>query len=361
VSAIKVRSTYMGHLAVLASLAFFALACGKPERPPLVDQTGPAEPRRLAFHPTDPDRLLVVEVDGTVSEWRVADPKRPEKLLSIAAQASDARFLLRKDRIVTGGRDGSVLAWDGSGRKVWRSADSHDGGVRALAVGPGLVASAGDDGTIRLWELDGSGRGSPLTGHGGVVVAVAFSPNGEWLASEGRDTIVHLWRLGAGNAAAQASRVFRNPMPLYRDMLPHLIKYDTQWGWERSLAFSPRGDLLAATGFDGTVQLWDLDGMPRSEPLRHNSYYHTRSVSFSPKGDVFATAGFDGKVQLWNLDGSPHGPPFGGPEPIAGRGSVLTSVVFAPGGKRLASTGHDETVRLWNLDGSPQGALPQRQ
>ena len=350
----KRSSGCLGRLAILVSLTLFVSACSKPDQARLVDQRGPIEPRRVAFHPSDPDRVLVVEANGVVSVWRIADPKQPEKLLSIAAKALDAQFLPGQERIVTGGQDGTVAAWDSDGREVWRSKKSHDGEIRALAVGPGLVATAGQDGTIRLWAPDGSELGPPLTGHEGMVLAVAVSPGGEWLASEGADTTIRLWRLGGGKAGAEAARVFRDPIPMYRKMLPGLVKLDVQWGWDRSVAFSPRGDVLAATGLDGSVRLWDLNGSPRSEALKGHSPHHVRSVAFSPRGDVFATGGFDGTVKLWNLDGSGHGKPFVGHER-----KVVFSVAFAPGGKRLVSAGLDNTVRLWNSDGSPQGTLPR--
>jgi len=61
-----------------------------------------------------------------------------------------------------------------------------------------MLASAGSDGTVRLWNLDGSARGQPLQGHEGSVLSVAFSPNGDLLASAGEDGAVRSWGIQSG-------------------------------------------------------------------------------------------------------------------------------------------------------------------
>ncbi len=345
----------LGRAISVPLFALLAVSCSKVEREkaPSVDQTGPLTPRRVAFHPVDPDRLLIVEADGLVSVWRVADAQQPEKLLSIRARAVDAQFPVGREGVVSGGRDGLVRLWGGDGRETWRSSRGHKGEVRAVAAAPGRVASAGVDGLIRQWALDGSELGPPLAGHEGIVLSLAFSPGGDWLVSEGADTTLRLWPLRGGPREKKGARVFRDPVRKFRKMLPSLIKLDAQWGWGRSVAFSPRGSLLAAAGLDGTIRLWNLDGTPHGPPMKGHRGHHVRSIAFSPRGDRIATAGFDGTARLWNLDGSSHG------EPFKGHRQAVTSVTFSKDGNRLATAGLDGTVRLWGLDGSLLGVLPK--
>jgi WD40 repeat protein len=100
------------------------------------------------------------------------------------------------------------------------------------------LASAGADGTVRLWDV-GTRRAldQPLEGHNGVAYGVAFSPDGKTLASAGADGTARLWDVGTRSALGQP-----------------LEGHD---GDVTSVAFSPDGKTLASAGDDGTVRLWD--------------------------------------------------------------------------------------------------------
>jgi WD40 repeat protein len=119
-----------------------------------------------------------------------------------------------------------------------------------------------------------------LRGHKGFVASVVFSPEGHTLASAGADGTVRLWDVSRTKKLAQAVQ--------------------GGVGVVLSVAFSPDGTTLAFGGDDGSVRLWDVRGSaPLGEPLiGHRD--RVQSVAFSPNGLTLASAGADSTVRLWD-------------------------------------------------------------
>jgi WD40 repeat protein len=323
-------------------------------RPTALNQVGPVSPRRVVFHPRDPDRLLIMEAKEFAAVWNVANMQRPFKEIAILTTAFDAAFAPDGESVVTANRDGSVHCWDVHGKEKWVAKPAGDAMMHAIAATahPPTIAVGGADRRIHLLGADGKSRAT-LDGHDGIVLSLAFSADGEWLASDGSDTLVRLWRRKKGGGYEQV-RSFRTPNERYRKMLPNLVRLDVQWGWGETVAFSPDGRLLLAPNFDGTAQIWKLDGTPQTQPFTNHDEQHVRSVAYSPRGDVVATAGFDGTIKLWKPDGSPYQS-----QAAARHVGVATSVSFSADGSRIATTGLDDLVRISLLDGTPVGTLPR--
>ena len=252
----------------------------------------------------------------------------------IPPRSSAVTFSPTGDLLASAGYDGTVRLWNPTSGDPVGKPIRHAFPVESLAFSPKghLLASAGFDGTVRLWDPDtGDPVGAPLRGHSSAVRSVGFSPDGDLLASAGLDGTVRLWDPATGTPVGEPLRGHTSEV--------------------LSVTFSPNGDLLASAGLDGTVRLWE----PRSADVRSQLDGHigpVYSVALSPRGDLLASAGDDGTVRLWNPD---TGHPVGAP--LRGHTSEVLAVTFSPTEDLLASAGRDGTIRLWDPDtGTPAGA-----
>jgi WD40 repeat protein/transcriptional regulator with XRE-family HTH domain len=210
-----------------------------------------------------------------------------------------------------------------------------------------LLATAGADGTVRLWNTATRRPvGAPIHAsarHG--VHGLAFSPNGTLLATADGDGTVRLWNTATRRPAGA---------PL------HASGRSTARYGVRAVAFSRDGTLLATGGADGTVRLWHTaTRRPVGAPLHASARYGVYGVAFSPDGTLLASVGGDNTVRLWH---TATRRPVGGPH-RTGSGQVFGGggVAFSRDGKLLASAGADGTVRLWHTaTGRPDGAPLQR-
>jgi WD40 repeat protein len=221
---------------------------------------------------------------------------------------------------------------------------ADQGAVTGVAFSPDgqTLASAGADGSVVLWDVRTRTRiGEPLEGHIGPIVAIAFSPDGRTLA--------------AGNSpedtgdAADARVVLWNTHTHKRLGRPLRCPQASLGG----IAFGPHGQTLATAGSsddgDGTVVLWNVRTHHHGPPMNGHQG-GLAGVAFSKDGHMLASVsysdgadGTNGSVLLWSLPGAtPRGKPFGTHH------GDYNGVAFNPDGDTIATAGFDGAVRLWN-------------
>ena len=307
------------------------------------DLLGLADPRALAYG-AGGLRLAVVD-EGTV-RFLNAGTGRPEgqPFPSSAAgeEVGDVAFSGDGRYLATGGDDGTVRLWDPVTRQQWELPDGHAYAVRALAFsGDGaLVAAGSEDMTVKVWSVADRALLHTLE-HDDWVNAVAFGA-GDELASAGDDGLLRLWSARTGEPLAE---------PLAADEespFPAGIA---------GLAYSPDGSRVAAAYGDGTVVLWGRDGRRLSgEPLLVDG--PASAVAFSADGVVLAAGAAGGTLHLWRTSGAETTVSGLGPLAVVGSDDGITALEFDPTRLVLAvvRSSSAELVDLTGIDAWAEGA-----
>lgn len=296
------------------------------------------------------------------------------------ADVTSVAYAIDDTRLVTGSWDRTARLWDVATGAQIRQFDAT-GPINAVALSPdGKLLATGsharcrftDDGPdycVQLWDVDAGTEIRRFYAHYNPIYSVAFSHDGNRLASGSSDYTARLWDVtpetrivSNGEEGIDAAET----LEISLDGEKYLGEFKGHAGQINSLAFSFDGTMLATGSFDGSARIWDIESHEEIGCLDHgpggvscdptfsaqattDSFAQSvdvgvvNSVAFSSDDKLLVTGSGDRTARIWDIKTGEEIRKFSGHQ------DRINSIAISTDGKRIATASWDRTVRLWDV------------
>jgi len=245
----------------------------------------------------DGESLVSVSNDGQIRRWDIAGSLAGDggaaatTLVSLQGNLYvDADANIQGSMFAVLGQDGGVQVVDVASAEVIQSIEGQGSGYAVALSDDGTLVASGDDTSVQIWDVESGELVRSLegywedpeeqetwVGHDEPVTSLAFSPNGELLASGSADTTILFWDIESGEVETIS---------------------EGHWATVTTMVFSEDGDLLLSGGRDNKVRnIRALGGKSAASYEGHLSA--VSSTAYGPLEDAILSAGNDGTMRVW--------------------------------------------------------------
>lgn len=283
----------------------------------------------MVFSP-DGRRLATGSVEGGILLWELGDhtnrlmPSGHTGPISSISLSPNGQWLAAGNY-----NDNTVLLWDLEAAESPPRRLDAAASVYAITFSKDgqQIYTAGADNTVQLWNVDDPSTSTTLIqSQDEVITRIAFSRNGDWLATDNiADSNVRLWNI-AGNSST----------PVLLEGMEGIIT---------SLAFGSADRWLAVGVDNGTIYLWDITAPSEPSIALLGNVDGISALTFSTDDRRLISGSYDNSARLWDLDNIQNAPII-----LLGNAGGISALAFSPDGRSLATANFDTTINLWDTD-----------
>ncbi|WP_454620412.1 caspase family protein [Bradyrhizobium cenepequi] len=259
----------------------------------------------------------VAEVQAKYRDWTVTSQQRDEQKYWAVAISRDGKL------IASGGNDKSVKIWNAENGSLIQTLKGHTDRVWAIAISPDgkFIVSGSNDKSIKIWDASTGTLIRTLQGHTESVLSLAISSDSKWILSSSgeRDNSIKIWDASSG-------------------ILTRTIRGHTNT--VRAIAFSPDGRWIVSGSYDTSIKIWAMADGRLLRTLKGNKG-SVFDLAISSDGRWIVSANGAGAIQVWNA--------------ITGSlertldSDHVQAVAITPDSGQIISGEDYKPVKLWNL------------